>query len=149
MSTPPVPVFRRKGAGRPSKTEVAQREQRGPGRPLGEAAIMAGYRQQLLQSEKGSQVLNKIFGIAMNDEHPHQAAMLKFLGERLLPASTFEREAGKSNHVKVTVTTADGTTVSVSGDGAPEDGEEADDRTIDAEDLEVKVSEAGGDSGGA
>jgi len=40
----------------------------------------------------------------MNDEHPHQGAMIKICMDRLLPVSLFEKEKGQRSAVTIRIT---------------------------------------------
>lgn len=77
----------------------------------------------LLINSAGSNVVHKAIEIAMNDEHPAQAAMLKLCMDRMLPVSLFEKE-GKSRSA---------VTINITGIGEISHGE-----TIDAQDIEAK-----------
>lgn len=74
--------------GRP-KTPV----KKGPGRPIGEKAIMEGYRQRLLNSPSSEKVIRKVFDVALDDTHSHQAACMKMIMDRVLPTSGFSEVA--------------------------------------------------------
>ena len=78
----------------------------------------------LLINSAGSNVVHKAIEIAMNDEHPAQAAMLKLCMDRMLPVSLFEKEGKQRNAVSITITGIGGVTI----------GE----NTVDAEDIEPK-----------
>jgi len=58
----------------------------------------------LLINSAGSNVVHKAIEIAMNDEHPAQAAMLKLCMDRMLPVSLFEKEGKQRNAVNITIT---------------------------------------------
>ena len=57
----------------------------------------------LLINSAGSNVVHKAIEIAMNDEHPAQAAMLKLCMDRMLPVSLFEKEGKQRNAVNITI----------------------------------------------
>jgi len=78
----------------------------------------------LLINSAGSNVVHKAIEIAMNDEHPAQAAMLKLCMDRMLPVSLFEKEGKQRSAVNITITGIGGVTI----------GE----NTVDAEDIEPK-----------
>jgi len=85
-------VVKRK-AGRPKKTDIAaktkgNREVRH--RPKGDNAILAEYRARMLASPKSAKVLEKVFEIALDDEHNGQMAAMKLVLDRIAPASTFD-----------------------------------------------------------
>jgi len=58
----------------------------------------------LLVSSRGKDVVEKALEIAMNDEHPHQGAMIKICMDRLLPVSLFEKEKGQRSAVTIRIT---------------------------------------------
>jgi len=61
----------------------------------------------LLVSSRGKEVVEKALEIAMNDEHPHQGAMIKLCMDRLLPVSLFEKEKGVRSAVTINITGLD------------------------------------------
>ena len=61
----------------------------------------------LLISSRGKDVVEKALEIAMNDEHPHQGAMIKICMDRLLPVSLFEKEKGQRSAVTINITGID------------------------------------------
>ena len=58
----------------------------------------------LLISSKGKDVVEKALEIAMNDEHPHQGAMIKLCMDRLLPVSLFEKDKAQRSAVTIRIT---------------------------------------------
>jgi len=108
-STPPivkdaplVPSGNR--VGRPPKPK-----KRGVGRPKGNTAILAEYQERMLNSPKSRKVLDKLFDIALDDEHKHQAVCIKLVVDRLVPMSHFEKEkAGGISGITITMATAGG-----------------------------------------
>ena len=93
-----VPKPRRRG--RPPKKAVSSKKPgaRGQvGRPKGDAAIMNEYKARMLASPKSRKVLDKIFEVALDDDHKNQAACMKMVVDRMLPVSAFEREVSKGN----------------------------------------------------
>lgn len=77
--------------GRPKKSDLlAVRENRPVGRPKGTAAIINEYRDRMLNSPKSEKVLQKMFEIALNDEHTGQMAAMKLIADRILPVSSFD-----------------------------------------------------------
>lgn len=91
------PVKRK--AGRPKKGEIVakrrgSRELRG--RPKGDAAILNEYKARMLASPKSAKVLEKVFEIALNDEHTGQMAAMKLVLDRIVPASAFDTAKGNS-----------------------------------------------------
>lgn len=85
--------------GRPKKSELsaASRSKGKRGRPKGDAAIMNEYRARMLASPKSEYVLSKVYEVALDDSHKHQAACMKMIMDRILPVAAFEKEvkAGK------------------------------------------------------
>ena len=61
----------------------------------------------LLVSSKGKDVVEKALEIAMNDEHPHQGAMIKLCMDRLLPVSLFEKDKAQRSAVTINITGID------------------------------------------
>jgi len=98
---------------------------KGPGRPPGEKAIMESYRQRLLNSPKSEKVIAKVFEVALDDEHSHQAACMKMIMDRVLPTSGFSEVAsGGQARPSVNITISGiGTTPLVSNE--PEEAIEA------------------------
>ena len=91
-------VVKRK-AGRPKKGEIVankrgSRELRG--RPKGDAAILNEYKARMLASPKSAKVLEKVFEIALNDEHAGQMAAMKLVLDRIVPASAFDTAKGNN-----------------------------------------------------
>jgi hypothetical protein len=58
----------------------------------------------LLISSRGKDVVEKALEIAMNDEHPHQGAMIKLCMDRLLPVSLFEKDKAQRSAVTIRIT---------------------------------------------
>jgi len=77
----------------------------------------------LLINSAGSNVVHKAIEIAMNDDHPAQAAMLKLCMDRMLPVSLFEKEGKQRNAVTINITGI---------------GEVSHTPVIDAEDIESR-----------
>jgi len=97
MNAPEVAPKRK--AGRPKKGEIVakkrgNRELRG--RPKGDSAIMNEYKARMLASPKSSRVLEKVFEIALNDEHSGQMAAMKLVLDRIVPASAFDTAKGSN-----------------------------------------------------
>mgnify|MGYP003339016503 CR=1 FL=1 len=61
----------------------------------------------LLISSRGKDVVEKALEIAMNDEHPHQGAMIKLCMDRLLPVSLFEKDKAQRSAVTINITGID------------------------------------------
>ena len=121
-STPPivkdaplVPSGNR--VGRPPKPK-----KRGVGRPKGNSAILAEYQERMLNSPKSRKVLDKVFDIALDDDHKHQAVCIKLVVDRLVPMSHFEKEkAGGISGITITMATAG--VVNIGGDSSDESDE--------------------------
>lgn len=91
-----------KRRGRPKKQEIASHKPGGRkkvGRPKGDTGIMAEYKARMLASPKSRKVITKVFDTALEDGHPHQAACMKMVMDRIAPLSSFaekkENEAPK------------------------------------------------------
>lgn len=114
--SPPV----KRGRGRPRKSEVEAKKKgnRGVrGRPPGDAARMNEFKARLLATA-GDRVIDKVIGIALNDEHPGQIAALKMCMDRVLPMSYFEKDkqsSGKSS-ISISITGVGGETTIIGGD---------------------------------
>jgi hypothetical protein len=127
----------RRKAGRPKKGEIVAKK-RGSrelrGRPKGDAAIMNEYKARMLASPKSAKVLEKVFEIALNDDHAGQMAAMKLVLDRIVPASAFDTAKGNNGG------SAPQITINVSGISAPSIiTEEIDNRDI--EDIEYKISD--------
>ena len=59
--------------------------------PVTEGQRLKALKNILINSA-GTNVVHKAIEIAMNDEHPAQASMIKLLMDRTLPVSMFEKE---------------------------------------------------------
>lgn len=86
----------KKRRGRPTKAEIEANKKgkigKGKvGRPPGTAARIEEFKARLL-STSGEKVIDKIFEIALDDEHQGQVACLKMCMDRLLPISHFDKE---------------------------------------------------------
>ncbi len=95
----------RKKRGRPPKVDIEAKKNRGKvGRPAGDAAIMNEYKARLLASPKSKKVLDTILDAALDNEHKNQAAAWKLLVDRLMPLSSFDRDAqGGKPIVEITI----------------------------------------------
>ena len=133
-STPPivedvplVPSGNR--VGRPPKPK-----KRGVGRPKGNSAILAEYQERMLNSPKSRKVLDKVFDIALDDDHKHQAVCIKLVVDRLVPMSHFEKEkAGGISGITITMASAGGDVNINTGSDAEDEDER--DITDYAEDI--------------
>mgnify|MGYP003676608050 CR=1 FL=1 len=93
------------------------------GRPKGNAKILAEYQERMLNSPKSRKVLDKVFDIALDDEHKHQAVCLKLVVDRLVPMSHFEKEkSGGISGITITMATAGGD-VNINTDAGAGDSE--------------------------
>ena len=94
---------KKRGRGRPRKSELAAKSKGGRGvrgRPKGDAAIINDYKARMLASPKSESVLQKILDVALDDDHKNQAACMKMVVDRILPSSYFEKDrlsGGKSS----------------------------------------------------
>jgi hypothetical protein len=98
-----------KKLGRPSKKELSPK--RPVGRPKGDAAIMNDYRSRMLARPDSNKVLDKLYEVALNDDHKHQAACMKMIVDRMLPLRAFEETVTKNkgkSAVTVTINTMGG-----------------------------------------
>lgn len=95
-----------------------ERPKRKAGRPKGSkhkppaaftAAKIREFQQEVIHSKRLPLVLNKMFDIALDDDHPQQVAMIKFLGDRVLHQSYFEKD--KDSHgtsaIQINISTVD------------------------------------------
>jgi hypothetical protein len=90
-----------KRRGRPKSSEIASKKPGGRkkvGRPKGDTAIMADYKARMLASPKSRKVITKVFDTALEDGHPHQAACMKMVMDRIAPISSFSEQKGTAGH---------------------------------------------------
>lgn len=59
---------------------------------------------KILLDNAGTNVVTKAIEIALNDNHPSQAAMIKLCMDRMLPVSMFEKERNVRSAVSITIT---------------------------------------------
>jgi hypothetical protein len=99
-------------------TENETKIKRNVGRPLGTKMIgrppstlvlktdhqRIGELKKLLINGAGELVVNKAIEIAMNDNHPAQAAMIKLCMDRTLPVSLFEKDKQQRSAVTINIT---------------------------------------------
>jgi hypothetical protein len=103
-----------KKLGRPKKTEIEAKSRGGRGkvgRPKGDAAIMNEYKARMLARRDNQKLIDKMYEIAQDDDHKHQAAVLKMLMDRMLPVRAFEEDVTKNkgkSAVTVTINTMGG-----------------------------------------
>ena len=112
----------KRGRGRPRKSEIEKKKPGGRGkvgRPKGDAAIINEYKARMLASPKSEAVLEKIFDVALDDDHKNQAACMKMVMDRVLPISHFEKDKKQSgvSGVNITITSANGESPSVAIEG--------------------------------
>jgi len=82
----------KRGRGRPRKTEVEAKKNRGVvGRPPGEAARIKEFYARLLTTS-GETVINTVLKKALDDTDKDQIACLKMCMDRMLPVSFFEKD---------------------------------------------------------
>lgn len=125
-------VIVKRKAGRPKKSELATKKRGGRelrGRPAGERAIMDEYKARMLASPKSSRVLEKVFEIALNDEHSGQMAAMKLVLDRIVPASAFDTAKGNNG-------SAPQISINITGLGSP--SVQAEEVVYDVTDVEVK-----------
>jgi hypothetical protein len=70
---------------------------------------------RLLIDGAGQNVVGKALEIAMNDDHPAQAAMIKLCMDRMLPVSLFEKGVAARSAVTISITGI-GDSVSINGE---------------------------------
>ena len=68
----------------------------------------------ILINSAGTNVVHKAIEIAMNDDHPAQASMIKLLMDRTLPVSMFEKEKNQRSAVTVNITGLGGAPINIS-----------------------------------
>ena len=121
-------------SGNPTGRPPVKKKKNPIGRPRGEAAIMKGYRERMLNSPKSRKVLTAILDAALDDEHKNQAAAWKIVVDRIMPVSSFEKLAGSTqrNAIQINISGVPG--VDISGpDSASEDVLEGEFSPSDAE----------------
>lgn len=110
------------------KKEIAERKKQ-TGRPIMSAREQTRQlhelKAELLTHNKAKHFVNKLFDIAMNDEHDGQMAAMKMVADRLLPNAGFSLDSKKSTAVQINISglqvssvdttekEADGETVSI------------------------------------
>ena len=73
-----------------------------------------------LMNTAGSNVVLKTVEIAMNDDHPAQASMIKLLMDRTLPVSMFEKEKNQRSAVTINITGIGDSPISIGSPDEPE-----------------------------
>ena len=122
-------VEKRRGRGRPKKTEIAAKKRGGRGkrgRPPGDAAIINEYKARMLASPKSNKVLETIFDAALNDEHKNQAAAWKLLMDRMLPVSYFDKDKADGGRSAIKISISGVPSVSVGNDVVDGEWEQVD-----------------------
>lgn len=102
---PQVVVPKKRGKGRPPKSDIkaiTERKKSKPGPHPGDAARIQEFKARLLATG-GTRIIDKMVEIAMNDEHPGQMAAIKLSLERLLPVSLFEASKAGGNTPSITI----------------------------------------------
>jgi len=77
--------------GRPKKIRAGQAKL--PEKPRTMKSIMVSYQRRLLNSPSSEKVIGKVFEVALEDGHPHQAACMKMILDRVAPATGFSELA--------------------------------------------------------
>jgi hypothetical protein len=108
-------------SGNPTGRPPVKKKKNPIGRPKGEAAIMKGYRERMLNSPKSRKVLTAILDAALDDDHKNQAAAWKIVVDRIMPVSSFEKLAGSTqrNAIQINISGVPG--VDISGPDGAED----------------------------
>ena len=115
-------------------TENQAKLKRNVGRPLGTkmigrtppALMMKTDHQKINELKKmllddaGQLVVKKAIEIAMNDDHPAQASMIKLCMDRTLPVSLFEKDRQQRSAVTINITGIGEVTASAVIDATPE-----------------------------
>jgi hypothetical protein len=100
-----------------NENQPGQEPKKGVGRPLGTKMIgrpptmlaktdhqKINELKKMLLDGAGELVVNKAIEIAMNDNHPAQAAMIKLCMDRTLPVSLFEKDRQHRSAVTINIT---------------------------------------------
>jgi hypothetical protein len=77
--------------GRPKKIRDGQAKL--PEKPRTMKSIMVSYQRRLLNSPSSQKVIGKVFEVALADGHPHQAACMKMILDRVAPTTGFSELA--------------------------------------------------------
>lgn len=96
--------LKKRGRGRPKKTELAEAKKRPVGRPKGDASAIEEFKARLIASPKSKLVFDTILNAALDDEHKNQSAAWKLLVDRLLPLSYFEKDKNGGGRASVNIT---------------------------------------------
>ncbi len=73
------------------------------GTPVGNKQRMQEFKNKLLTEENGNKILAKVLEVALDDDHPSQAAALKMCIDRMLPTSMFEDEKKNSDRPAIQI----------------------------------------------
>lgn len=87
--------------------------------PVTEGQRLKALKNILLNSA-GTNVVHKAIEIAMNDEHPAQASMIKLLMDRTLPVSMFEKEKNQRSAVTINITGIGDSPITIGSSDEPE-----------------------------
>lgn len=113
-----------KKIGRPSNAELGKT---GELTKREQSAAMKEFRQRLLLHPKSPALVEKLFGLALDDEAKNQAVALKLLADRILPVAGFTTDGKANNAVSINITgigSSDTPGVTISGSsGEIEDGD--------------------------
>ena len=118
---PDTPSPPKRGRGRPSNKAIAAKSPGGRGkvgRPKGDATIINEYKARMLASPKSEAVLNKVFEVALTDEHKHQAACMKMVMDRMLPQSYFDKDGTNKGigGIQISINTTKDSDIAIDGD---------------------------------
>jgi|TARA_R110000822_G_scaffold10375_3_gene39352 hypothetical protein len=112
-----------KKIGRPKKSKAQENL---PSKPRSDRSIMEAYRQRLLNSPSSEKVIRKVFQTALDDEHTHQAACMKMIMDRVLPATGFsEVVSGGQQRQSIQINISGLQSVEVNSQGSEPDAEDA------------------------
>ena len=127
-----VPVLKKRGKGRPKKSEIQAKLKPGKrGRPVGDYTKARELCARMLVSE-GDRMLQTLIKMALTEGHPNQMAALKMCLDRSLPISYFEsKEPGQGGN--------SGIVINISG-LAPQVQSSSD---VDDSVIDVEVSDRG------
>lgn len=107
----------KKTIGQMTVTDIAKQKQ--DLLPVTEGQRLKALKNILLNSA-GTNVVHKAIEIAMNDEHPAQASMIKLLMDRTLPVSMFEKEKNQRSAVTISITGIGDGNVTIGSSDEPE-----------------------------
>ena len=62
-----------------------------------------GLKAQFLSNKKLGPLVEKMFDIAMNDEHDGQMQAIKMIADKILPTQSFSSESKKSSAVQINI----------------------------------------------